>query len=112
MPLPPLIALSKRPLRPTAARLHHSNPGSTAAWPLAARGARRWSEYSIKDNIGGPLAARVRGFRQGLRDSGFVEGENVAIEYRWAENKIERLPELVTDLLRRRLRRLPQPVGR
>ena len=40
------------------------------------------------------LADRLRGFRQGLRDSGLVEGQNVAIDYRWAENKIDRLPEL------------------
>jgi putative tryptophan/tyrosine transport system substrate-binding protein len=49
------------------------------------------------------LADRLRGFRQGLRDSGFVEGQNVAIDYRWAENKIERLPELTADLIRRQV---------
>src|SRR5262249_26479499 len=43
------------------------------------------------------------GFRQGLKDTGYVEGENVATVYRWAENEIDRLPELVAELARRRV---------
>ena len=45
----------------------------------------------------------VEAFRSGLREMGFIEGQNVAIEYRFAENRVERVPELVADLVRRRV---------
>jgi putative ABC transport system substrate-binding protein len=45
----------------------------------------------------------MRGFRQGLKDTGFVEGENVAVEYRWGENQIERMPAMAADLVRRQV---------
>ena len=79
--------------------------GTAAAWPLATRAQQRpvpvigLLDQRSPDEMG----ARLRGFRQGLRDAGFVEGENVAIEYRWGENKMERLPELAADLLRRKV---------
>src|SRR5262249_13779645 len=49
------------------------------------------------------MADRLRGFRQGLKDTGYVEGENVSIEYRWAENQMDRLPALAAELVRRRV---------
>jgi putative ABC transport system substrate-binding protein len=50
------------------------------------------------------LLDRLRGFRQGLQDTGYVEGENVAIEHRWAENQNDRLPALAAELVRRQTR--------
>ena len=51
----------------------------------------------------GGYVERLSGFRQGLKDTGYVEGENVAIEYRWAENQIDRLPTLAAELVRRKV---------
>jgi putative tryptophan/tyrosine transport system substrate-binding protein len=80
--------------------------GSAAAtWPSAA-GAQQPAMPVIGFlglSFADTSADSLRGFRQGLRETGFIENENVAIEYRWAENEIDRVPVLATDLARRQV---------
>jgi len=79
--------------------------GGAAAWPLTARAQQATMPVVglLDQRSPDALADRVRGFRQGLRESGFVEGQSVAIEYRWAEGQNNRLPDLAADLLRRQV---------
>jgi putative ABC transport system substrate-binding protein len=77
--------------------------GAAVTWPLSAS-----AQQSAIPVIGfldprsfDGVANRLRGLRQGLKETGFVEGENVAIEFRWAENQMDRLAELAADLVRR-----------
>jgi ABC-type uncharacterized transport system substrate-binding protein len=77
--------------------------GGAAAWPLAAQAQQQAMPVigflrSTTSADSGHLGAA---FRQGLRGAGLVEGQDCAIEYRWAENRLDRLPALVADLLRR-----------
>src|SRR5437870_2300878 len=78
--------------------------GTAAAWPLAARAQQPGMPVVGFLEIRSPetIAERLRAFRQGLKETGYVEGENVAIDYRWAE-QMERLSELAADLVRRQV---------
>jgi ABC-type uncharacterized transport system substrate-binding protein len=76
--------------------------GGLAAWPLPVRAQQVAMPVIGLLDVRSPEAIgdRLVTFRQGLKETGFVEGDNVAISYRWAENRIDRLPELAADLVR------------
>ena len=79
--------------------------GAAVAWPLAAR-----AQQGAMPVIGfldprspDAISERLRAFHQGLKETGYIEGENVAIVHRFAENQNNRLPELAADLVRRQV---------
>jgi putative tryptophan/tyrosine transport system substrate-binding protein len=87
--------------------------GGTAApsllWPLAARGQSKPVIGFLNFTSPDGFTERLRGFRQGLKETGYIEGENVAIEYRWAENETARLPALAAELVNRQVAVIAAP---
>ena len=79
--------------------------GAAVVWPLAARAQQPAMPVIGLLSTVSPdtYGDRLRAFRQGLKETGYVEGENVAVEYRWAENQTDRLSHLAADLVRRRV---------
>jgi putative tryptophan/tyrosine transport system substrate-binding protein len=84
--------------------------GSAVAWPVLARPMAAQAQQAAMPVIGflsgaspKPFANRVASFRKGLGETGFVEGRNVTIEYRWAQDESGRLQEMAADLVRRRV---------
>jgi putative ABC transport system substrate-binding protein len=79
--------------------------GAAAAWPLAARAQQPAMPVVglLRSTPAAPFAHLVEALRQGLGDEGFIEGRNVAIEQRYADNRLDRLPGLAADLIRQQV---------
>jgi putative ABC transport system substrate-binding protein len=85
--------------------------GGAAVWPLAVSAQQpAMPVVGFLDNRSAEVIAdRLRSFRQGLKETGYIEGENVAVEYRWADNQIDRLPMLAAELVQRKVAVIAAP---
>src|SRR5262249_48052393 len=87
--------------------------GATVTWPLAARAQQPALAVIgfVKHGAREASVQVVAAFRKGLSETGFVEGQNVAIDFRWARNEVDRVPELAADLVRRRVAVIATPIS-
>src|SRR5215510_4458633 len=112
----PLSALTMLLSRHTRRREFITLLGGAVAWPLAAR-----AQQPVMPVVGflgagarGPLREQIAAFQEGLKESGYIEGQNVAVEYRFAEGQFDRFPALAAELVRRQVAVLfvPATLGR